>query len=262
MGAERMTDRPSTAGRLAASVMTLALLAGCATPPPESDPAARAEWEQLNDPLEPMNRGIFSVNQTLDTYAIKPAAIGYREAVPQVARDRVHDALENLKSPLIFVNDLLQGEVDRAMQTLFRAFMNTGIGLLGFVDVATDAGIPAHGEDLGQTLAVWGVDDGPYLVLPLFGPSNPRDAFGLGVEMVADPFDLALAASGVEWGSWVRAGVGGLDKRERLIDVTDDIERGSLDLYASMRSLYRQHRAAEIRNGRRAGSDAMPKKGQ
>lgn len=263
-----MTDRPFAAARLSGALVALALaVAGCATPP--TDPDARAEWERVNDPLEPMNRSIFSFNQALDEYAIKPAAEAFRWALPQFVRDRLHDAIANLKSPLILVNDLIQGEPDRAADTFFRAMMNTGFGLLGFVDVATEAGIPAHTEDFGQTLAVWGVEDGPYLMLPMFGPSNPRDAFGLGVEIAADPVDLAFAAYGVEWASWLRAGVGGVDRRERLIDTTNDIERSSLDLYASMRSLYRQRRAAEIRNGRPPSPedglddlDVFPRKGQ
>ncbi|CCG41549.1 MlaA family lipoprotein [Magnetospirillum molischianum] len=240
----------STAARIAGSIIALGLLAGCATPPPESDPEALAEWEQVNDPLEPMNREIFAFNEFLDTYAIRPAAEGYRNVVPQFGRDRLHDALENLKSPLVFANDLLQGETDRAVQTFFRAAFNTTFGLLGFVDIATEAGIPAHEEDFGQTLAVWGIEEGPYLVLPLFGPSNPRDAFGTAVEWYGDPVDLVLLNMGYDWATWTRSGISGLDKRERLIDTLDDIKRTSLDYYASLRSLYRQHRTAEIANGR------------
>jgi len=239
----------STAARIAGSIVALGLLAGCATPPPDSDPEARAEWEQVNDPLEPMNREIFAFNDFLDTYAIRPAAEGYRTVVPQFGRDRIHDALENLKSPLVFANDLLQGEPDRAVQTFFRAAFNTTFGLLGFIDIATEAGIPAHEEDFGQTLAVWGVGEGPYLVLPLFGPSNPRDAFGTAVEWYGDPVDIVLVNMGYQEATWARSGISGLDRRERLIDTLDDVKRTSLDYYASLRSLYRQHRASEIANG-------------
>ncbi|CAA7626118.1 VacJ family lipoprotein [Magnetospirillum sp. SS-4] len=238
----------SAVSRIAGSILALALLAGCATPPPADDPEAVAEWEQINDPLEPFNRGVFEVNRTLDTYAFKPAAQAYRAVVPKFGRERIHNVLSNLSSPLIFANDLLQGEVDRAVQTLFRAAINTSIGLLGIHDVASEAGIPPHEEDFGQTMAVWGVGEGPFLMLPVFGPSNPRDAVGMVAEMFADPFDIHMGNIDREWISYTRTGFSGLNKREGLLDSLDEIERTSLDYYASLRSLYRQHRAAEIKN--------------
>lgn len=240
----------SAVTRIAGSILALALVAGCATPPPADDPEAVAEWEQINDPLEPFNRGVFAVNHNLDIYAFKPAAEAYRAVVPKFGRERIHNVVTNLNSPLIFVNDLLQGEFDRAVQTLFRAAINSTIGLLGIHDVASEAGIPPHEEDLGQTMAVWGVGEGPFLMLPIFGPSNPRDAVGLVAEFFADPFDIHMKNINREWISYTRAGVSGLDKREGLLDTLDEIERTSLDYYASLRSLYRQHRAAEIKNGR------------
>lgn len=246
--------------RFAGSILALALVAGCATPPPADDKEAVAEWEQVNDPLEPFNRAVFDFNRAADTYAIKPAAQGYRAVVPKFGRDRVHNVLSNLNSPLIFANDILQGEPDRAVQTLFRAMLNTSFGLLGYADVAAEAGIPAHEEDFGQTLAVWGVGEGPYLMLPIFGPSNPRDTVGLVAEFFADPLDIYLGNINREWISYTRAGMSGLDKRESLLDTLDEIERTSLDYYASLRSLYRQHRASEIKNGR-GGATKVPAPG-
>jgi phospholipid-binding lipoprotein MlaA len=240
----------SIVARFAGSLLALALVAGCATPPPADDKEAVAEWEQVNDPLEPFNRAVFDFNKAADDYAIKPAAQAYRWAMPKYGRDRIHNVVSNLNSPLIFANDVLQGEPDRAVQTFFRAALNTSFGLLGFLDIATEAGIPAHEEDFGQTLAVWGVGEGPFLMLPIFGPSNPRDTVGLVAEFFADPFDLAMANIGKEWISYTRAGLSGLDKREGLLDTLDEIQRTSLDYYASLRSLYRQHRAAEIKNGK------------
>ena len=250
----------STFARIAGSVLALALVAGCATPPPADDKEAVAEWEQVNDPLEPMNRAIFDFNRAADTYAIKPAAQGYQAVVPKFGRDRIHNVLSNLNSPLIFANDILQGEADRAVQTLFRALLNTSFGLLGYADVAAEAGIPAHEEDFGQTLAVWGVGEGPYLMLPIFGPSNPRGTTGLVVEWFADPLDIYLGNVNLEWMIYTRDVVAGLDKRESLLDTLDEIERTSLDYYASLRSLYRQHRAAEIKNGR-GGPTKVPAPG-
>lgn len=246
--------------RFVAPVLALVLVAGCATPPPADDKEAVAEWEQVNDPLEPMNRAVFDFNRFADDYAIKPAAEGYRAVMPKFGRERVHNIISNLNSPLIFANDVMQGETDRAVQTLFRAMLNSTFGLAGFLDVATPAGIPGHEEDFGQTLAVWGVGEGPYLMLPIFGPSNPRDTVGLVAEMFADPFDLAMANIGREYISYSRAVMSGVDKREGLIETLDEIQRTSLDYYASLRSLYRQHRASEIKNGR-GGGEKIPSPG-
>ena len=246
--------------RLAASLFAVALVAGCATPPPVDDKEAMVEWETNNDPLEPMNRAVFDFNRAADRYAIKPAAEAYRAVMPKYGCDRVHNVLTNLNSPLTLANDILQGEPDRAVQTFFRAMLNTTFGLGGFIDVATPAGIPAHEEDFGQTLAVWGVGEGPYLMLPIFGPSNPRDTTGMVAEFFADPFDIWMADIGKEYISYTRTGLTGLDKREGLLDTLDEIERTSLDYYASLRSLYRQHRSSEIKNGR-GGGEKVPAPG-
>ncbi|MCR6631288.1 MAG: VacJ family lipoprotein [Magnetospirillum sp.] len=239
----------SIAARLAAPLFVLALAAGCATPPPADDAEAVAEFEQVNDPLEPMNRAIFDFNDAVDKALIKPVAQGYRAVVPAYGRERVRDVLNNLRSPIIFANDVLQGEPDRAMATLMRFAFNTGFGVGGLFDVASPGGIPYHDEDFGQTFAVWGVGEGPYLVLPILGPSNPRDATGLAAEWLADPFDLWMDNTGRDFAIWTRAGVGGVDKRENYLDTLDEIEKSSVDYYAAMRSLYRQRRAADIKNG-------------
>ncbi|MEW5728651.1 MAG: VacJ family lipoprotein [Pseudomonadota bacterium] len=239
---------PRSVARLAASMFALALVAGCATPPPADDKEAVAEWEQINDPLEPTNRAIFEFNQAVDKAILKPLAQGYRAAVPQFGRDRVRDFLNNLRSPIVFANDVLQGEPDRAVQTAMRFAFNTGFGIGGLFDLASEGGIPFHEEDFGQTFAVWGVPDGPYLVLPILGPSNPRDTAGLATEWLADPVNIWWDNTGAEWAIWTRTGVAGVDKRERFLDPLDEVERTSLDFYAAVRSLYKQRREAEIRN--------------
>lgn len=240
--------------RLAASVFALALLAGCATPPPADDKEAVAEWEQINDPLEPMNRAIFDFNQVVDKALLKPVAQGYRAVVPPYGRDRVRDFLNNLRSPLILANDVLQGDPDRAMQTLMRFAFNTGFGIGGLFDVAGPGGIPYHDEDFGQTFAVWGIGEGPYLVLPILGPSNPRDTTGLAIEWLADPFSNWMDNTGRDWAMWTRTGTAGVDKRESLLDTLDEVERTSLDYYSAIRALYRQRRDNDITNGN--GKDA------
>lgn len=246
--------------RMAASFIAVALMAGCATPPPADDKEAVAEWEQVNDPLEPMNRAIFDFNTAIDKALLKPIAQGYRAVIPQFGRERIRDALNNLRSPIIFANDVLQGDPDRAMATLMRFAFNTGFGIGGLIDVATPGGIPYHDEDFGQTFAVWGIGEGPYLVLPILGPSNPRDTAGLATEWLADPFNIWMDNTGHDWVIWTRTGVAAIDKREAYLDTLDEVERSSLDYYAAMRSLYRQRRNADIKNSG-GGTDKVPAPG-
>lgn len=239
-----------------ATLMTA--LSACAAVP--QDPEDRAEFDAINDPLEPMNRAVFSFNTAADEVVLRPIAQTYRSTLPAPVQRSVHNVINNLRSPVIFANDTLQAEPKRAGDTLIRFLINSTAGVFGLFDVVGDTGGPGfHPEDFGQTLAVWGVEDGPYLVLPLFGPSNPRDAAGLGVEWFADPADLALANQGLEWVSWTRFGAGAVDERADLLDPIDELKRGSLDFYAAMRSVYRQHRANEIANKDISLADAFKK---
>ncbi|MBV8167330.1 MAG: VacJ family lipoprotein, partial [Alphaproteobacteria bacterium] len=217
--------------------------------PPARVQRAQADDEQAgNDPYEDINRAIFDFNMALDHYFMRPVAWTYREVVPAFVRDRIHDALNNLRTPVNLLNDLLQGEWDRADITVRRFFINTTIGLGGLIDIADSIKIPYHGEDFGQTLGVWGVGEGFYLVIPFFGPSNPRDALGLLMDTLTDPFTYLTFTRNQEYG-YMRFGLTALDERSRRIDETDGIERDSVDLYATYRSLYRQFREGEIRNG-------------
>ena len=221
------------------AVLSLAVaLSGCAT----TDPSGQ------NDPYEQTNRQIFDFDQKVDHAVARPVAVAYNTVMPAVARDGIHNILANLDSPVIFANDLLQGETTRGGQTLGRAVVNSTLGLGGLVDVASKIGIPRHDEDFGQTLAVWGADEGPYLVLPFAGPSNPRDIAGMGGDVAMDPFTYLRFHNYLLY-DVIRAGVGVIDLRARNVDNLDQIERTSVDLYATTRSLYRQHRNAEIRNG-------------
>jgi phospholipid-binding lipoprotein MlaA len=213
-------------------------LGGCASTDPNGQ----------NDPYEETNRSIFDLNTKFDHAIARPVAVFYNHAVPGIAREGIHNFLSNLDSPVIFANDLLQGETTRAGHTLGRAVVNSTLGLGGLVDFAGKIGIPGHEEDFGQTLGVWGVDEGPYLVLPFAGPSNPRDLVGMGGDIAMDPFTY------MKWNNstlhmMIRTGLGIVDLRARNVDTLDNIERTSVDLYATTRSLYRQHRNAEIRNG-------------
>ncbi|MEJ0028088.1 MAG: VacJ family lipoprotein [Rhizomicrobium sp.] len=221
------------------AVLSLAAaLSGCAT----TDPSGQ------NDPYEQTNRQIFDLDQKLDHAVARPVAVAYNTVVPGIARDGIHNILSNLDSPVIFANDLLQGETTRGGETLGRAVVNSTIGLGGLIDVAAKIGIPGHDEDFGQTLAVWGAGEGPYLVLPLAGPSNPRDVVGIGGDIAMDPFTYLKWNNSTLY-SIIRGSAEIVDLRARNVDNLDQIERTSVDLYATTRSLYRQHRNAEIRNG-------------
>lgn len=237
----------------------LALLAGCATAPDPGSPEAVAEFQRLNDPIEPFNRAVFAFNQAIDKAIIKPLATLYRDYMPRVVQEAVTNVLANLRTPVVLANDVLQGNPERAGNTLGRFFVNTTVGLGGIADVAAEMGVARHAEDFGQTLAVWGAGEGPYLVLPIFGPSNPRDLTGLVADFFTDPLNWYAANTGREWITFAHAGTTAMDSRSRHMKALDDLERTSLDYYAAIRSLYRQRRADEIRNGR--GASDMPSPG-
>jgi len=248
--------RRRSLGRLQAFAV-LALMAGltsgCATRPPATDPDALAEYQSNNDPLEPTNRFLYRVNDAVDTAVLRPVAQGYRYVVPGFIRRTIANALVNVASPVTFANDVLQGHPRNAAATITRFVVNSTIGLGGFFDVADDLGLPAHkGANFGTTLAVWGVGEGPFLFLPLLGPSNVRDAGGYAGNVLLDPFTW-VSFGGVNALEGSRFGVGAVDTRERLIDPIDQVKKDSLDPYATFRSVYRQSRANEIEQSRRDG---------
>ena len=214
-------------------------LAGCSTTPDDG----------TNDPFESTNRQIFAFDQQVDRYLVKPSAEAYVDVVPEPARNGMHNFLTNLDLPVTFANDVLQGEVTRGSQTFGRFAINSTIGIGGILDLATPMGIPYHSEDFGQTLGVYGVPEGPYLVLPFFGPDPPRDLAGQVADVFLDPFTyVKLREHG--WYSFGRAYFSLLDLRSRNLGTLEGIERSSVDYYASVRSLYRQLRNNEIRNGK------------
>lgn len=214
--------------------------------------------EDENDPLEGINRGIFGFNQVVDRWVIKPVAQAYRDVLPQEAQDSVRSFLRNLRSPLILANNVLQGDIDQAGSTVGRFLVNTTLGIGGLFDVANELGMPFRDEDFGQTLGTWGVGEGFYLVLPILGPSNPRDTAGLVAEIFADPLNIYLNDQDLDYLIYVRGALAGVDLRARNIDTLDELERTSLDYYAAIRSLYRQQRANAIRNGRTEEEPVSP----
>lgn len=240
--------RTANAGAKAACVVLLVALAACATRTDPSNKAAVQAYEETNDPIEPLNRYFFELNRFFDIILLKPVATWYQGVVPDPARDSVRNFLDNLRSPVVFANDALQGEGERAGITAKRFGINTTVGVLGLFDPATGWGLPQHGEDFGQTLATWGTSEGPYLFLPILGPSSPRDLTGFAVDQFFDPLTY-IYWNGPYTVPVTRFVVNGIDVRSRNLGTLDQIERTSVDYYATVRSLYRQTRANEISNG-------------
>jgi phospholipid-binding lipoprotein MlaA len=182
-----------------------------------------------------------------------PVAEAYRTVLPEPVRDSLRDFLRNLRAPLIFANNALQGDFEHAGQTFARFTLNSTLGVGGLIDVAGRWGqLPYHEQDLGVTFGVWGIPEGPYLVIPVLGPSDPRDLVGQTAEGFGDPFNKLVTGNPytLYWIPFVRGGVSGIDQRSRYIETLSDIERTSLDYYATIRSLYRQRRAALVHGQR------------
>ena len=242
----------------AVGALALLLLGGCATVP--SDPAARAEFKANHDPLEPMNRQVFRFNFFLDRILIKPLAKGYAHVVPPKGRTALRHFLDNLTEPIVFGNDVLQGRAGAAGTTAVRFLVNSTIGIGGFNDVAADSNLPRQTGDFGQTLWRWGWHGGgPYLIIPVLGPTNPRDGIGLGVDTFLDPVRYIERRRAD--GNIILAGrsvVDGIDRRAEALDALDVIQRQSVDFYAAFRSYFRQNREAELSGGKAAPSQLPP----
>jgi phospholipid-binding lipoprotein MlaA len=231
---------------MAGALALVLLLGGCAAngeKAPGDGGGNLLGYEEPNDPLEVPNRFVFAFNDTLDTFILKPVAVTYDFWLPAGVKDSVRNFVRNASSPVILANDIFQGEWERANDTAARFFVNT-ITSLGFFDIV-DERHPYHDEDFGQTLAVYGVDDGFYLVLPVFGPSSARDAAGRGVDWLLDPLNYV---EGGETLSIATSAAGAVDSRARNLELFRDIKSDSVDFYARVRSLYYQRRAAAIQN--------------
>jgi phospholipid-binding lipoprotein MlaA len=226
----------------------LGLLCGCASVP--KDPAARAEFREIDDPWEPMNRPIFAFNDAVDKALIRPLAEGYIKVIPPKGRDAIRNVVQNLGEPLVLANSLLQANFRRAGRATARFLINTTIGIAGIRDVAAKQGMPYEAADFGQTLYVWGAHRSPYLVLPVLGPSSPRDGVGMGVDFFLDPW--RYASQSPTWFSVAQGVAGGIDERARSLDALDELRKEAVDYYGSFRSFYRQHRQAELTIGGQA----------
>jgi phospholipid-binding lipoprotein MlaA len=242
-----IVDVVNPAKKILVALLPLLGMTGCATPP--TDPAARAQFEANNDPLEPMNRQIFAFDMFLDQWVVKPFAQVYENVVPDPGKDAVRNFLNNLHEPVIFANNVLQTEFVRAGWTVERFALNSSIGIGGVFDVASKWGIEKQSGDFGQTLYHYGVPEMFYLVLPILGPSNPRDVVGAVADGYADPFSYLAYDYGADVATYSRWGAEGLDERAQYLTNLDELQKNAIDLYAEIRSLYRQHRASELRHG-------------
>ena len=202
----------------------------------------RATAIDPSDPYEKSNRAIFDANNVVYDFALRPVAGVYITAVPPIVRNRISSGINNLEEPRVFANDVLQLRPISAYKTFGRFVVNSTLGIGGLFDVATWGGLERQTGDFGQTLYVWGASSGPYLVLPIFGPSTVRDTVGKIVDEVADPGSYAVGRVG---GTWPTLGIGVIGALER-IDGLDDVEAGSIDPYLRLKSVYLQKRAAEL----------------
>jgi phospholipid-binding lipoprotein MlaA len=210
--------------------------AGCAS-------ASNQEAAAANDPLEPMNRYFFDLNERLDRHAALPAATFYKDTIPNSARQGIHNFLDNLGGPVNVANDLLQTQVTNAGKALARFVINSTVGVAGIFDVATGWGLPARNRDFGETLGTYGVPQGPYLVLPVAGPTAVRDLSGEYIDGFFSPlYYWHVDYTGHQYVGLVKSTVSAVDSRSRNIVTYRDIERASVDFYATMRDLYQQRR--------------------
>ncbi len=199
---------------------------------------------QNKDPLEPLNRVVFNINQGFFDVFLDPIVYTYRAATPLGFRIAIRNIFSNFEEPLNAVNSLLQGNISAMRDNIYRFIVNTTYGIGGINDVASDFGLPSNDQDFGKTLAVWGLGSGPYIELPLLGGHNLRDAFGVAGDFLVGPFTWIL------WevdNTWLYLSVpSAITIREKYINTVQSIKNDSLDFYSTMRETYRQNRKASI----------------
>jgi len=221
-------------GRTRLAPLLLALLAGCAAgQPPRPD----------HDPWEGMNRALFSFNDALDTYGLEPAARGWDYVVPRLVQRGLSNFFDNLRLPIVLTNDILQGQPRLAAETIGRFQCNTFLGGLGFYDLASDFGVPPHVQDTGLTFGRWGIAPGPFLMLPVFGPSNPRDTAGFAVDLMLNIYPFFVTIPGVTVGL---SAIDVVNRRSRVLGQVDDAKQASIDYYSFIRNAYVQRRWMEV----------------
>jgi phospholipid-binding lipoprotein MlaA len=215
-------------------------LVGCASIPAGVQPSPQDPWESFN-------RSVFEFNEGLDAYVLKPAVSGYRFVLPEIVREGIYNFFSNYSDIYTALHNMLQGKPDFAFNDLMRVVVNTTFGLGGLIDMATPGGLEKHKEDWGQTFGVWGVPAGPYLVLPFFGPSSARDAFGTTADLESDYLfrllpNVALRNS--------ITGLRVINTRNTYYEASDLLDGAAIDKYSFMRDAYIQRRKYQINDGR------------
>lgn len=232
-----MPSNSRSLSRLRAGVLcgavSLSLLGGCAT---NGNP---------RDPLEPLNRAIYSFNDGFDKVLAKPAAEAYRFVLPNFMRTGVSNFFSNLNDVIVMLNSLLQGKFTQGVSDFARLFVNTTVGVLGLFDVATELDLQKHNEDFGQTLGYWGIGDGPYVVLPFLGPSSARDTVG----WVGDFYAWPVTYVKDDTTRWVLIGVRFVGLRADLLEASKILETAALDPYVFVRDAYLQRRRNLVYDG-------------
>ncbi len=231
--------------KLASNVGMIAIAAtlyGCAAVP--TAPEERAIFDEINDPYEPFNRSMFDFNMAMDEAIFEPVATGYDEVMPTYLRERISNLLDYVQLPIIFLSQLLQGEMTYAGDTMGRFMINTVA--LGFNDPATEAGIPNRKADFGQTFGKWGADEGPYLVLPLLGSYNTRHGVGDIAQLFVNPVSQWEMEKGNQNWGYTHTIIYGIDWRAKNLERIKQLRESSLDFYATARSAYRQKRRSMI----------------
>jgi len=233
-----MNSGDSTLGKIAALFLMTLLFSGCAST--NNNP---------EDPYEGYNRAMFTFNEKVDKVVLKPVAKTYKKVTPSVVQTGVGNFFGNISDVWICANNLMQGKGEDAANDFSRVMINTTIGVLGIFDVASEAGIPKHNEDFGQTLGKWGVGPGPYIVLPFFGPSTARDTVALPLDLYTDPWGHVYPVRYRNAGTAVRI----VHKRATLLDAEKLVKGAALDRYQFMRDAYLQRRQSLINDNGKTG---------
>ncbi len=219
------------------ALLVALLIGGCGSIPKEQrDP---------RDPWQPYNRAMFKFNTDFDNAFFKPAAQGYQAITPEPVNQGVTNFFNNVADVTSAVNNALQFKLSRAGTDVGRVLVNTTVGLVGFIDVATNMGIPSYKEDFGQTLGYWGFGDGPYFVMPILGPSSVRDTFGFAGDVLIDPF-FSINEDEIYWGFVVLRAI---DTRAGLLAAGDLVDEAALDRYSFVRDAYLQRRRNLVHDG-------------
>jgi phospholipid-binding lipoprotein MlaA len=243
----KAASKPSRLAAFALGVVVITtMLTGCASAPAPSDAAGTQAFHEQNDPIEPTNRFFYAVNDKIDRYAFKPVAQGYVAITTVGIRNHVGNFVTNIAEPGRIVYFMFGGKSRDAGTALVRFVVDSTVGVGGILDPATSLGYPETDTDFGLTLAEWGIPAGPYLYLPVFGPSGARDVFSLPAEFFLTPIEPAPASTALRAFSYTETGLRLVNTRAQFIQPIDQIEATALDPYATFRSLYRQERASQL----------------